>query len=295
MRKCLAYWASNLLFFLAAGFGFASRHLPATSLPTAQYSTLANSQLERARKELERVKDLVAQGTLPPAQLAKAQAQVDDAQDEAVLAETLYGSIPAADFTTEQANQMLAAAQRRVDRQSAIVEDRRKLLDTGAIARADFEALSEELETRQRVLTLAQNRINLLTDLKRMAETEKQLEHAGPLGGSPKDAMIRYDGNGAFSLADMTTISAQFQKHFGRALPISALGQTLVHQAMGLDHRNRVDVALNPETPEGLWLRQLLEKLHVPYLAFRSAIAGAATAPHIHIGTGSSRLKLASR
>jgi hypothetical protein len=64
---------------------------------------------------------------------------------------------------------------------------------------------------------------------------------------------------------------------------------------MGLDHRNRVDVALNPETSEGLWLRQLLEKLHIPYLAFRSAVAGAATAPHIHIGTGSSRLKLASR
>ena len=96
-------------------------------------------------------------------------------------------------------------------------------------------------------------------------------------------------------MGDLTAISAQFEKRFHHALPVSALGQTLLHQSMGLDHRNRVDVALNPDQPEGLWLRALLERLHVPYLAFRSAVAGAATAPHIHIGTGSTRLKLAQR
>lgn len=94
---------------------------------------------------------------------------------------------------------------------------------------------------------------------------------------------------------DLTAISRRFEEHFHHSLPVSALGQTLVHQSMGLDHRNRVDVALSPDQPEGLWLRQLLEMLHVPYLAFRSAVAGAATAPHIHIGTGSTRLKLAQR
>ena len=52
----------------------------------------------------------------------------------------------------------------------------------------------------------------------------------------------------------------------------------------------RSDIALNPDAPEGVWLRSLLERLHIPYLAFRSAVAGAATAPHIHIGTGSARL-----
>jgi hypothetical protein len=295
MRKCLAWWAGNLLVFFTVSPGFLSQPLTATDLPTARYSTLANSQLERARKELDRIKSLVEQGTLPPSQLAKAQAQVDDAQDEVVLAETLYGSTPVADFTTEQASEMLAAAQRRVNREALLVEDRRKGLDSGIISRSTFEVLSGELQERKRVLELAQNRINLLTELKRMAETEKQLEHASQLNNGLKDAMIRYDGNGLFSIADLTTISSQFQKHFGRALPISAMGQTMVHQAMGLDHRNRVDIALNPETPEGLWLRQLLEKLRIPYLAFRSAVTGAATAPHIHIGTGSSRLKLASR
>jgi multidrug resistance efflux pump len=295
MRKRLARWAGSLLFLWAGNWGFAVRHLNATDLSVVKYSTLAHSRLQRAQQELDRVKQLIAQGTLPKSRLAQAQLQLDDVGDEVTLAETLYSSIPVADFTTDQAKQMLEAAQRRVDRESVIVEDRRKLLDTGVIARSEFDSLSEELESRKRVLSLAQNRVKLLADLKQMAETEKQLERAGQLSGSLKDAMIRYDGNGLFGTADLTTISSQFQKRFGQALPISALGQTLVHQAMGLDHRNRVDVALNPETSEGLWLRQLLEKLHIPYLAFRSAVAGAATAPHIHIGTGSSRLKLASR
>ncbi|MBV8707183.1 MAG: hypothetical protein JO028_08330 [Acidobacteriaceae bacterium] len=291
MSKCLVRWTGTL-FLLTGSLVLSSLRLTATEPPVVQYSTLAHSRLERAQKELDRVKQLVEEGTLPKSRLAQAQLQLDDVQDEVTLAETLYGSTPVADFTTEGANEMLWAAQRRVDRESVIVEDRRKLLDTGVIARSEFDSLCDELEARKRVLALAQNRIKLLADLKQMAETEKRLEHAGV--GSLKDAMIRYDGNGSFSTADLATISAQFQRRFGKALPISALGQTLVHQAMGLDHRGRVDVALNPETPEGLWLRKLLEKLHVPYLAFRTAIIGAATAPHIHIGPGSSRLKSVS-
>jgi len=294
MRKCLARWAGSLLFFWAGNWGLATWHLNATDLPTVQYSTLARTRLVRAQQELDRVKELIAQGTLPQSRLTQAQEQLEDVQDEVTLAETLYSPTPIADFTPDQAHQMLEAAQRRVDRESAVVEDRRKLLNTGVIARSEFDSLSDELEARRRVLSLAQNRVKLLTELKQMAETEKQLEHAGQLSGNLKDAMIRYNGNGLFNPADLTTISAQFQKRFGHPLPISALGQTLVHQTMGLDHRNRVDIALNPETPEGLWLRQLLEKLHIPYLGFRTAVAGAATAPHIHIGTGSSRLKLAS-
>ena len=294
MSKCLTRWAGTTLFLWAGIWGAAASPSGATDPPAVQYSALALRLLARAQKDLERIKELTEQGTLPKSRLAEAQAELADIQDEVTLAETLYSPTPMANFTTEQADRMLGAAQRRVDRESARVEDRRKLLDTGVIARSEFDSLSDELETRKRVLSLAKNRVELLADLKRMAETEKQLERAGQAGSS-KDAMIRYDGNGSFSIADLTTISAQFEKRFGRPLPVSALGQTLVHQAMGLDHRNRVDVALNPETTEGLWLRHLLEKLHIPYLAFRAAVAGAATAPHIHIGTGSSRLKLAAR
>ncbi len=190
---------------------------------------------------------------------------------------------------------MLEAAQRRVDRQAKLVEERKMLLDNGVLARSEFAVFQDELDSRRRVLELAQNRMKLLEDLRQMAETEQRLERAVQENAALRNVIIRYDGNGRFSLGDLPTISGEFEKRFHHSLPISALGQTLVHQSMGLDHRNRVDVALNPDQPEGVWLRRFLESLHVPYLAFRSAVMGAATAPHIHIGTGSTHLKLAQR
>jgi len=146
------------------------------------------------------------------------------------------------------------------------------------------------------VLNLAQNRVNLLDELRQMAEQEQALARSAQMDAPLlKNVMIRYDGSGIFDLSELPMISNGFEKQFHRALPISAIGETRVHEAMGLDHRNRVDVALNPDQPEGIWLRHFLEQLRVPYLAFRSAVVGAATAPHIHIGTGSTRLKLALR
>ena len=197
-------------------------------------------------------------------------------------------------MTPQQTKAMLDAAQARVDRQQKVVEDRQMLFDSGALARSEFAAFQEELASRKRVLELVRNRAKLVQDLQQMASVEQQFEHAQTAAWA-KYVMIRFEGNGLFNMSDLTPISNRFEERFHHLLPISALGQTLVHQSMGLDHRNRVDVALSPDQPEGIWLRQLLERLHVPYLAFRSAVAGAATAPHIHIGTGSTRLKLAQR
>ena len=53
---------------------------------------------------------------------------------------------------------------------------------------------------------------------------------------------------------------------------------------MGFDHRERFDVAINPDQEEGRWLMRLLDRLRVPYIAFRRAVAGRATGAHIHIG-----------
>lgn len=264
----------------------------ADSPPDPQPSALSRTMVEGAQQQLARIKALVDEGALPKSQLEEAEAKVADAQDNATLSETLYGQPRVQDLTRAQAAAMLDAAQRRLERQEKIVDDRRGLLDSGIISQSEFRSYLDELESRRSVLELARNRAKLLEDLQRMAEAEQRFERAAQ---ASKGAFIRYDGNGQFSLDDLPAISAQFERRFHHALPISALGQTLVHQSMGLDHRNRVDVALNPDQPEGVWLRQLLERLHVPYLAFRSAIAGAATAPHIHIGTGSTRLKLASR
>jgi hypothetical protein len=54
-----------------------------------------------------------------------------------------------------------------------------------------------------------------------------------------------------------------------------------------------VDVALNPDQREGIWLLKYLKKTKIPYYAFRAAVRGKATAPHIHLGPPSLRLRTA--
>jgi hypothetical protein len=124
-----------------------------------------------------------------------------------------------------------------------------------------------------------------------MAAEEKRLESLSKL----QSGMLSYQGSGAFKMSELPAIEKSFEKQFHHPLPVSALGQTQVHQSLGLDHTNKVDVALNPDQPEGVWLRTYLERWRIPYLAFRIAITGAATGAHIHIGPGSPRLPLAQR
>jgi hypothetical protein len=296
VRKCSRLRAGGLLFcLLSADLGY-TQTAGATDAPGGPtYHALSTTLLERAENEVAKIKALVDDGTLPKSRLAEAEAALDDARDEAILGQTLYGELRIGDMTPDQTRAMVEAAKRRVERQKKIVEDRQKLLDTGILARSEFAAFQDELNSRQNVLDLALHRAKLVDDLKQMADVERRFERASRSATGLQYAMTRYEGSGFFNLNELTTISNKFEKQFHHSLPISALGQTLVHQSMGLDHRNRVDVAVNPDEPEGIWLLQLLERQRVPYLAFRSAIAGAATAPHIHIGPGSTRLKLAQR
>ena len=104
-------------------------------------------------------------------------------EDEAILARTLYGRKTAEDMTAEDADQMLKAAQRRVERARAAVEQRQGLLASGAIARLDLETAENDLEDKKRVLKLAEDRIRLIKELSAMAETERQLARSGQGGG----------------------------------------------------------------------------------------------------------------
>ena len=92
---------------------------------------------------------------------------------------------------------------------------------------------------------------------------------------------------------DFKAIVAAYEKQFSKPLPVSAKGETEVHRSMGFDHRGRVDVALNPDQLEGVWLRRYLEHAKIPYFAFRRWLPGKATAAHIHIGPPSLPLRSA--
>jgi hypothetical protein len=257
--------------------------------PLAPSSELSTESVDRARGDVARIQTLVGEGSLPKSSLDEAELRLADVNDEAVLKETLFSTTRLADLSADQKASLLAAAQRRLDRQTAIVSERQRLLAMGIISKAEMSSVDTELETRRHVLDLARDRIRSVEIQQQMAQEEQSLERALESGTSRK-AMVKFDGSGHFDKGDFVAIAGEFEQQFHYPLPVTARGQTLTHQSLGLDHRGKIDVGLNPEEPEGIWLRHFLEDRQIPYIAFRAAVPGAATAPHIHLGTGSSRI-----
>jgi len=241
----------------------------------------------RARLAIERLRALVEAGALPRVQLEQAEDALGDAQDMAVLRRTMYGQ----DITEEQSNEMVAAAQRRLGRRQKQLDRVRGLIDSGIAAKNDLGPLEEQVDYARKEYDLAVSRANLNRELVEMARAEQirqSHQEQGPAGSGP--AAVRYDGSGVFTPAQFQQVSAAFEHRFAKPLPVSAMGETAVHRALGFDHRGRVDVALNPDQPEGVWLRQYLEARRIPYFAFWQAAPGKATGAHIHIGPESTRL-----
>lgn len=110
------------------------------------------------------------------------------------------------------------------------------------------------------------------------------------LGGySESGTWIRFNGQTAWSLGDAPKITNFFSARFGRPLPVSAFGQTAVHDRLKFDHRDAMDVALHPDTAEGRALMAHLRQAGIPFIAFRGKMAGSATGAHIRIGKPSLR------
>lgn len=250
-------------------------------------------EVARAKATIEKLKSLVDAGALPRVQLERAESALADAEDEALLRKTLYG----ADMTDEESEAMMAAANRRFERRKKAVDEARKLVEDGVASQLSLSTFLEELDFARKECDLAETRARLTHQLSQMAQAEEAL--ADRLAQEPLNASgdasglaYRYDGDGVFSMGTFSRVEVAFQKHFGKPLPVSALGETAVHRALGFDHRGRVDVALHPDQPEGLWLREFLTENHIPFFAFRQAVPGRATGAHIHIGPMSTHLKL---
>lgn len=267
--------------------------------PQAALEANANKRIDLAQKDLDKVRELVGMGALARVKLTEAEQNLGDAQDDAVLARTLYSDLPAKDWTEQMAEEGVAAAERRVQRQQERVEQTQKLVDQGFVAQSALAPLQEELTTRQTKLDLARlqaRQLNNLASLAKLEESIVQSEEASRSSQSDPvlEGMEHFEGNGQFQEArDLMPIEIAFELKFDRELPISADGETGLHRALGLDHRGRVDVAVDPNTPEGIWLRTYLKSRDIPYYAFTHAMPGKATGAHIHIGPGSTRLSQA--
>lgn len=124
------------------------------------------------------------------------------------------------------------------------------------------------------------------------AEAEKTIARTKPLprgGLVSTTAMIRYNGGGSWALSDAWKVQRFFLDTFKKPLPVAVFGQGAIHDRWRLDHRNSMDISLYPDSPEGQGLLGFLRANGIPFLAFRQAIPGTATGPHIHIGRPSHR------
>ncbi len=256
----------------------------------------ANKRIELAKQELQKVTELVQAGALPRLRLDQAQRDLDDAQDDAILERTLYGDLAVENASDQLMDEMIRAAQRRVERQQARLDQARKLVAGGIAPQSSLTPLDEEMAIRRMNLNLAHSRANLFAEMAALAKYEKTAAeiHAATsiiFQDSYTAGMEHYEGSGLFRQSrDLKPLALAFEKKFDHPLPISAEGETNLHRAMGFDHRGRVDVAVNPHHPEGIWLLNYLRSRKIPFYAFTRAIRGKATAAHIHIGPGSTRL-----
>ena len=245
-----------------------------------------DSQVVQARATLEYVRALVSAGTLPPLELRKAEDGLADAQDAVILRKDIYQQ----DLTESEADELVAAAGRQLERRKKAFDSATHLVESGVAPRLSLDTVLRDLEFARKQCDLAESRARLAREITQQAEAEAALAARPARTLSEGKIAERFDGNGLFSQAVLQRIEAAFQARFAKTLPISAMGETAVHRALGFDHRGRVDVALNPDQPEGVWLRQYLIENRIPFFAFRQAVPGKATGAHIHLGPMSTRL-----
>src|SRR5215471_2430937 len=99
------------------------------------FAQTEDPEVARAKANIDRLRSLVESGVVPRAQLEKAEAAVADAQYAALLRRTLYGT----ELTEDQADDMVSAARRRVDRRQTAFDEAKKLVDNGV---ASMQSLS---------------------------------------------------------------------------------------------------------------------------------------------------------
>ena len=193
-----------------------------------------------------------------------------------------------------QLQNTLPLYEQKLSQLSADYEASKKLYDQDLISRA-------ELENRERALTntrlelqrvrewIAEDDVSLALAENAAREKLAQLSKLDPGEYAETPSLIRYNGNSGWSLAGAEKIAKFFQARFGQSLPISALGQSTTHDRMGLDHREALDIALQPDSEAGRALIAFLRTNGIPFIAFRSQVLGMSTGAHIHVGRPSPR------
>lgn len=194
---------------------------------------------------------------------------------------------------------LLPIYEREVARRDELADLQQDLFERGVLSKREFEgALRARADARKNLedtrLAIADTD-RMLTEA-RMAEALAKLMPLTRGGYEETAGLARFNGPASWSLTRDTPLLQQFfLGRFGRPLPISAFGQTGLHDRMGFDHRNALDIALHPDSPEGRGLMDYLRSVGIPFIAAWGAIPGSASGAHIHVGQPSPRMSARRR
>jgi hypothetical protein len=207
----------------------------------------------------------------------------------------------ASDEYKSNLEQLLSLYEADAQRAEERLPKMKELLAQGLVTRREVDTAEHAATRTREKVTETQAQLKsadaLLAEALVEADAEESTRKLRPSSGPRAvntlvrtTAYIRYGGAGAWSLSDAAGIKQFFAGRFGRALPIGAFGQSALHNRWGYDHRNAMDVGVNPNTAEGQALMEYLRANGIPFLAFYFAVPGKATGPHIHVGLPSHRI-----
>jgi len=191
---------------------------------------------------------------------------------------------------------LLALYQGSVKKAEQKRDQTQKLFAAGLVSKHDVD--QAELAVTNAGIKVSEAQQQISTADTQIAQTlvevegEKQIAKLGVIRRGSlirTTSFIRYNGVGAWSLSQAGKIEIFFQQTFKRPLPIAVFGQGAIHNQWRLDHHNAMDISLNPDGADGQALINFLQSNGIPFSAFRTAIPGVATGPHIHIGMPSHR------
>lgn len=240
-----------------------------------------------AQRKTTRSKPKATPATKPKATQSKPTDELAKLREEYIKATNDYQALLKKQLPGLERN--VATAQAQVTKLSQLFADgliSKKELDASEMAHGQAR---DKLTEIHQAIASADSRI---ADTLLEAEAEKTLAKLKPIprGGLVSTAaMIRYNGGSGWGLSDAWKVQRFFQDAFKKPLPVAVFGQGSIHDRWRLDHRNSMDVSLHPDGPEGQGLLNFLRTNGIPFLAFRQAIPGTATGPHIHIGRPSHR------
>ena len=187
---------------------------------------------------------------------------------------------------------LVAMLEAGATRATAAAEHARRLHTQGAVARRDADEAARAAEAAQARLDQTRKQLADVDGLMVEAQALQRLASLPPVKPGAEQStpeVVEYHGVTTWTLAQVANLDRFFSARFGRPLPVSALGQTPVHDRLGFDHRNAADVAVHPDSVEGRALLDHLRALGIPFLAFRGPVAGASTGAHVHVGAPSPR------